>query len=649
MRHLSLPFAALSLLVAACGGEDLNRPGGGSGGNDAGVEECVPSEALCPVEFSLPLDAASSAELRGNFASDGWEKGIPMSIDGATWRATVSVPNGTGIEYKFFINGSEWILDPQNSAQSNGNSVKTASCGAVCKFECPTVGTFDWRSAVMYFVFVDRFRNGDTSNDAPLASIDPKVQKPADYQGGDWQGVIDKIDDGYFTSLGVNALWLTVPMNNPLAAGLGADGRSYSAYHGYWPTDLEQPEEHFGDMALLKELVDRAHAKNIKVVVDYAMNHVHKDAPVYKEHPEWFWPLDHGFKNYCVCGDGCSWDNDEGRRCWFRDYLPDWNFQNAEARKASIDNAIWWIKQTGIDGFRLDAVKHIEFSWLSDLKKRLCTEIEPASGEHFYTVGETFAREDRGLIKSYIGPELMDGQFDFPQRGVVVEKILRRTGSMQELDAFLASNDNFYGSGSIMSTFIGNHDIPRVVHSAEDYFLDKPWPTWDAPNDTNWNNTPGLPGNKAPFERLAVGFTLLLTTKGVPLIYYGDEVGLPGSADPDNRRFMHWNDLPGATPYSEGQAFLLDRVKKLGQARQAHPALWRGSRQTLEVTEHTYVYRMVDTQGGGDEVYVALNRSDELRAVKGLPASGHDLLSGQDLAGPQANLPPRSSMVVVPK
>jgi hypothetical protein len=72
-------------------------------------------------------------------------------------------------------------------------------------------------------------------------------------------------------------------------------------------------------------------------------------------------------------------------------------------------------------------------------------------------------------------------------------------------------------------------------------------------------------------------------------------------------------------------------------------------RQTVEVAEHTYVYRMVDTEGGNDEVYVALNRSDELRAVKGLPASGRDLLSDQDIAGPQANLPPRSSMVVVPK
>jgi hypothetical protein len=112
---------------------------------------------------------------------------------------------------------------------------------------------------------------------------------------------------------------------------------------------------------------------------------------------------------------------------------------------------------------------------------------------------------------------------------------------------------------------------------------------------------------------------------------------------------MHWSDLPGATPYSEGQAFLLDRVKKLGQARQAHPALWRGARQTMEVTEHTYVFRMVDAAGGGDEVYVALNRADDLRAVKGLPANGHDLLSGQDLAGPQANLLPRSSMVIVPK
>jgi hypothetical protein len=109
---------------------------------------------------------------------------------------------------------------------------------------------------------------------------------------------------------------------------------------------------------------------------------------------------------------------------------------------------------------------------------------------------------------------------------------------------------------------------------------------------------------------------------------------------------MHWDDYPDSVPYSEGQKHLLDRVKKLGKIRAEHPALWRGKRSTAHVDENTYVYRMTD---GGETITVALNRSDDTRAVKGMPASGRDLLSDQDVLGPSVNLPPRSSMVVVLK
>ena len=147
---------------------------------------------------------------------------------------------------------------------------------------------FDWRSAVLYFVFVDRFRNGDKSNDAPIAGI----ETPANFQGGDYAGVIEAIEEGYFESLGVNALWLTVPMDNPDTPGWGYDGHQYTGYHGYWPSDLDAVEEHFGTLADLKQLVDAAHARGIKVLIDYAMNHVHADNPLVAQYPDWFWPLD---------------------------------------------------------------------------------------------------------------------------------------------------------------------------------------------------------------------------------------------------------------------------------------------------------------------------------------------------------------------
>jgi glycosidase len=586
----------------------------------------------------------TSVVLRGDFAPNGWDVGVPMALDGGQWRASVTVPNGTSIQYKFFVDDTTWVTDPQNpekvpDGQGNENSITSAACGeTVCTGEGgggggggaePPPGQFDWRSAVLYFAFVDRFANGDPSNDAPVSG----VEGPANYQGGDYAGLLEKIEDGYFDSLGVNALWLTVPFDNPSVAGAGADGHAYSAYHGYWPGDLSKVEEHFGDLALLKKLVQAAHAHGLKVLFDYAMNHVHQSAAVYGDHPDWFWPLDYNGK-YCVCGDGCDWnDSYEQKRCWFRDYLPDWNFQVTEARAYSVDNAIQWIKDTGADGYRLDAVKHIETLWIQDLRSRVTTEIDAATGEHFYMVGETFESGDRDFIKKFVDPKaLLDGQFDFPLRGLVVETLLRRGGSMSDLDSFLSSNDDYYPG--VMSTFIGNHDLARVIQTA----LDQPWGTWDSGGNANWSNPPGLPNYRAPFERLAVAFTFLMTTKGIPLIYYGDEIGMPGAGDPDNRRFMQWEG------YAADQLFLRGQIEKLGAIRKAHPALWKGKRTPLSVTADTYGYQM---SSGTDIVYVALNRGDVDAAVTELPVTGHDLLADADVSGPSITLPPRSAMVIV--
>lgn len=645
MIHHRLGFSFASTMLAACLGLGACNAGisdGGGGGAGAGTGEggaCVEEGAPCNVLFRYPLSNAQSVELRGDFAADGWEVGIPLEIDAGEWRVTVAAPNGSAIRYKYLVNGTDWVTDPTNPDQEDDgfgakNSVKHVACG---ERTCPTgeggqgagvpEGSFDWRSAVLYFVFVDRFRNGDPTNDDPV----PDVETPANYQGGDYAGLLEMIEAGYFEELGVNALWLTVPMDNPNVAGPGADGHAYSAYHGYWPSNLTEVEEHFGDMALLKQVVEAAHERGIKVLFDYAMNHVHSENPLFTEQPNWFWSLDFDGK-YCVCGDGCGWDGYEGRRCWFRDYLPDWNFQSPEARAASVDNAIWWIKETGVDGYRLDAVKHIETVWIEDLRRRVNEEIDQSEGR-FYMVGETYDTGNRDIIRSYVGENLLDGQFDFPLRGAIVENILRRGGTMFDLDGFLATNDTYYPG--IMSTFIGNHDIARVVNTA----LDQPWGTWDNGGTSNWENTPGLPSNRAPFERLALGFTFLMTTKGVPLIYYGDEIGMPGSGDPDNRRFMTWNDL------DPDQDWLRDQVKKLGTIRKENPALWRGTRTTVFVSNDVYVYKMTD---GPDVVYVAINRSDSAQSAENLPDSATDLLSGDEVSGPNVSMPARSAMILAP-
>lgn len=604
---------------------------------------CDDALKRCDHEFTYPDGGETSVDVMGSFAPDGWTKGAPMTSDGTTWRVTVPVPWDTEVQYKLRIDGSDtWIPDPGNPNQIDDgfggyNSVlapmtcEEFSCAAASCY-VPMPGQFDWRDAVIYFAFVDRFNNGDPGNDAGIG-----VEAAADWQGGDWAGVTAKIEEGYFTELGVNTLWLTVPMNNTSDQGLGTDGHMYSAYHGYWPSDLTQTEEHFGTLAELQALVTAAHAADLKVILDYAMNHVHVSAPVYAQNPGWFNPNDNGGGGDCVCGQGCGWDGADGERCWFTDYLPDFNFADAAARDYSVSNAIQWIVDTGIDGFRLDAVKHIKIEWLLDLRARVQAEVEPMSGQHFYMVGETFTG-DKPTIAKYVGCDRLDGQFDFPLRMQMAYNVLMRQGSMAELADFLDANNNYYNMGAaVMSTFIGNHDIPRAIHLAEDTPL---WDNqWADGKDRAWNGKPGLPGGPSAFERLGLSFALLYTLPGAPLVYYGDEVGMPGAGDPDNRRFMQWTD------YSAGQSWLLGLVQDLGAIRAARPALRRGTYTRIGADADTLVYRM---EGEGETVWVAVNRSDAERSIGGLPAMMlQDELSGAMIAGPNAQVPARSARILV--
>jgi glycosidase len=624
-------------------------PGSGTGTTGSGMmgaggsmppppPMCDDSLKRCDHVFSYTgMGTENTVEVHGSF--DGWGSGAAMTKSGNTWSATVQIPYNTDVLYKFVINGTSWIPDPGNPNQvSDGfGGFNSKLAGATCDpFTCappPAMGDVEWSQQVLYFVFVDRFNNGNSSNDgAPVANVAPA----ANYQGGDYAGVTAKIQSGYFTDLGVTTLWLTVPMDNPEVIGLGTDGKNYSAYHGYWPQNLDQTEERFGTMSDLKALVTAAHAANIKVILDYAMNHVHISSPVYTQNPGWFWPVDINGQS-CICGsNACQWDGPNAKRCWFADYLPDFNFTVDAARKFSVDNAIWWLQQTGADGYRLDAVKHIETTWLTDLRARVKTDIEPTTMHHVYMVGETFTG-DQGLIKSFINPDTMlDGQFDFPMRLNLLQSVLLKQNKMSDLRNFMDANDSFYPSGTIMSTFIGNHDVPRAIHFAQDQ------PLWSDPwadgKDRNWQNQPGLPSGTSAFERLAVVYALLYTNRGIPLIYYGDEVGMPGAGDPDNRRMMQWSG------YSAGQSLLLDKVKKLGAIRKAHKALWYGTRTTLSVNDDTWAYKMVS---GTNTVYVAVNRSDSAQQVSGLPGGQlTDLLNGGSASGPSVTIPARGAMIL---
>lgn len=632
-----LPFIALTL--AACG-PVMGTPDAGEDAGvaaDAGSTDCQEPYRRCEVEFRFRALDEQSVQLRGNFAADGWAVGVPMRREGNEWVARVTAGFGSDVEYKFLINNTLWVTDPANSQVSaGGNSVRAnvACTTFVCESGAPQAASFDWRDGVMSFVFVDRFFDGDPSNNCTVPGADPAGQ----YQGGDWKGVTQKINDGYFAQLGVNVLWLTVPVKNATVGGRGSDGRTYSAYHGYWPIDLEQPESCFGTKAELIELVNTAHARGLQVLFDFAMVHVHSSSALFTQHPEWFWPLAYN-GGQCVCDDGsvCPW-NAQGQRCWFTDYLPHWNYTNAEARAYTVQQAVKLLADTGADGFRLDAIKHVDQSWLLALR----TEVEKLAATRtprprIYFVGETYDFGNRDYLKSFVDPKTkLDGQFDFPLRLQVLESIITRRAPMTALRDFVVSNDSFYGPNALMSPWVGNHDLGRVIHMAEDT------PMWSNPyadgKDRAFTNPPIVPGYLAPFERMANAFAFLLTSPGVPLLYYGDEIGLAGGGDPDNRRFMQWSGL------SSDQMWLRARVGALGRLRQEHPALRRGKRASLSATDDTFVYSMSD---GSETLYVAINRGDVEQTATGLPGGAlSDLLNLESVSGPAVRVPARSTRVL---
>jgi glycosidase len=643
--------------------------GGGDGYGYGGTEKpfvCPDPLKRCSHTITYPFNGETSVELRGDFGGpDTWVTGKPMVKKGNVWSVDLTVPFDKAIQYKFLIDGVTWVIDEAQpkitdaNANTNNTFVGKTCEPAICEEEgALPPGVFDWRDSIIYFVFVDRFFDGNPANNCDVPGVSGGNKSIGNYQGGDWAGVTQKINENYFTDLGVNTLWITVPFDNPQIAGLGVGGdtHTYSGYHGYWPSPASDnpatlsSESCFGSFAELKTLISTAHAKGLKVLFDYAMVHVHSQSGVYAAHNDWFWPNSNGSGGNCICGEGCSWDAMPDReRCWFTGYLPHWNYTNVAARDYSVANAVEWIKQTadasgfGVDGFRADAIKHVDISWLTSLRAKIKTDITATQTppQRFYMVGETYDFGNRDVIKGYVEPSTkLDGQFDFPLRKNLVEAVVMRTQSMSDLASFMNSNDYYYGASAVMSTFIGNHDLPRVIHLAANNRLWGDNQSADG-KDRAWANQPGAVTELEAYERLANGFAVLYTNRGAPLVYYGDEIGLPGGGDPDNRRFMQWSGL------TANQTYLNDRLKKLGDIRSKHPALRRGTRSTLESNADVWAYSRITT---GDAVYVAVNRSDSAKDVTSLPSGAlTELVTGAAVNGPTASIPARQTRIFVAK
>lgn len=448
----------------------------------------------------------------------------------------------------------------------------------------------DKNSQIMYFLMVDRFNNGNSCNDKKVD--DPEILPEANYYGGDLAGVTQKIKDGYFTALGINTIWLSPITQNPLGAwGLYPEPRTkFSGYHGYWPISSNRVDFRFGTSDELKELIAEAHSRNMNVILDYVANHVHKEHPLYIEHPDWATSL------YLPDGSLNTERWDEYRlTTWFDVFLPTLDLERPEVYEPMTDSALYWLTEFGLDGFRHDATKHIHENFWRRLTQKVKQNVP---GRSVYQIGETYGSKE--LISSYIGSGMLDSQFDFNIYDASVAAFARPEVAFAQLNNSLHETFNYYGWNNLMGYISGNQDRARFISYAGGAVrFDE-----DA-KKAGWTREIGV-GDSVAYNKLCMLNAFNMTIPGVPTIYYGDEFGSPGGNDPDNRKMMKFDGFNGK------EQFTLETVRRLVNIRRENMALNYGDFNVLIADKDIYAYVRTYLN---NSVIVVFNKSNEGKEV----------------------------------
>ena len=448
----------------------------------------------------------------------------------------------------------------------------------------------DRQAQVLYSLMIDRFQNGDPSNDRPLDR--PDVLPQVDYQGGDLRGVTQRIEAGFFDSLGITTVWISPITQNPRDAwGLNREPFTrFSGYHGYWPIYTTRVDDRFGTPDDLRDLLDAAHAHGMNVILDYVANHLHLHSPVLQAHPDWVTPLylPDGRKNLEL------WD-EERLTTWFDEHIPTLDLERAEVCGPMTDSALCWVADYDLDGFRHDACKHIPENYWRMLTRKMKNRFPDRD---FWQIGETYGSPE--LIGSYVRSGMIDAQFDFNVYHTALD-VLVRGRSVRNLAAVVDASLAAYGAHHTMGNITGNHDKARLVSLAGGALS----PDEDHKR-AGWTRPVGV-GDPAGYRKLALIQALNCTIPGVPCIYQGDEYGEPGANDPDNRRMMRFD---GYTPEEQAQQALTRRLIRL--RRSSLPLLY-GDMTTLALTDEAWVFARVYM---GRCVVAALNFSDNPQRVE---------------------------------
>ena len=456
---------------------------------------------------------------------------------------------------------------------------------------------------VIYLIMPDRFADGDSANNippnSPAAANDRRNARA--YHGGDFRGIINHLS--YFKELGVTALWLTPWYDN--WNGVNQCDKPWcpnTYYHGYHAIDYYGVEDHFGDLATLRELVEKAHALGIKVIQDQVANHVGSRHPWVNDPPldNWFHgtPGNHlleKFHNSVLLSPHAN--RDEVRNTldgWFSEDLPDMNQDEPEVARYEIQNALWWIGVTGIDGVRQDTIQYMPRSFIRDLSNALHLQYA-----RMWMVGEVFER-DAAQTAFFIGGHTgwdgidtrLDSDFDFSLWQTSLDVFTNKKPVRALRDQL--KYDALYPEPAKITTLTNNHDTRRFMSHE---------------------------GATLAGAMLHVAFTLAV--RGTPQLYYGEEIAMEGGDDPDNRR-----DFPGGFPHDARDAFqessrtreeqrMWEWTRDWIRLRSEHSAIRHGRLIDLFYDDDAYAFARQDEK---ETVIIVINRGATERKIT-IPAA----------------------------
>ena len=416
----------------------------------------------------------------------------------------------------------------------------------------------------IYLIMPDRFANGDVSNDF-VSGYDDNLQNEFSQarHGGDIAGVISKLD--YIKDLGFSTIWLTPVVEN----------NTFRSYHGYSATDFYKVDPRFGTFDLYKNFVNEAHNKGLKVIMDHVANHIAIDHAWINNLPTQDW-INGSVKNHLQANHHKMVFSDmhadsstinHVQEGWFVDYMPDLNHKNKFLANYIIQNTIWWVESTGIDGIREDTYPYCDQKFMANWAKAIITEYPTLN-----IVGEVWTG-DPALLSGYqSGNKLRDfdsnlpSLTDFGMRDVLVNFLAGRE-SIYKFYTTLAS-DYLYPDVNKLVTFVDNHDVGRAMFYAD-----------------------------SDIEKFKIAFHLLFTTRGIPQVFYGTEIGIKENEDHGTLR----KNFIGGFPDDERNAFtkigrtedeneIFDFFQQMLKLRKEHPALAKGKLIHFPPENGVYLY-----------------------------------------------------------